>query len=569
MKRIRLVTWLVPSTIVLLLASFAGLPGLRPVMGFGPQARPARPGTLELAVLDQASGQPTPARVELLDADGKGYIAQDALPIDGDCVDRVIPADYTLERAIAVMSKKFTNPFTKTAQFYSVGNSVVSLPPGDYKLKLRKGPEYELQESQLHINSGETTNLTVKMSRWINLPEQGWYSADDHLHIARPVKELNPFLSKWMQAEDVHVANLLEWGLSTRFHNTLQYSFGEGGLYREGDYLLATGQENPRTHFRGHAIILGGKTPINEPEAYLIYQLFWEEAEKQGALKGYAHFGKTSGAEYGLAIDLHGHLLNFLEVLQFEHGVYDVWYDILNLGFRMTPTAGTDYPCLAGIPGRERFYTKVESPLTYDAWLGGVRAGKTFVTNGPILEFQINGKEMGDEVFLKKPGPVVVEGRARFDPRRDILDRIEIIVNGETVKSFPRKGEDSEISFQLPLEMPETSWVALRASGRKTDEATGVFPPFFGPSSLAHTAPIYVTIQGTPPLQAQPQAKVLARKWLAKLEDLEARLQEDQIQYLGRPPANDGVDAEYIRKNRAALLQAIQSAKEYFTGLAR
>jgi len=569
MKRIGPFTFLVPSIIILVIASLVGAPGLRPLMGSAPQAHPPRPGTLELAVLDEASGQPTPARVELLDAEGQGHVAQDALPIDGDCVDRVIPADYTLERAFAVMSKQFVDPYTKTVQFYTVGNSVVSLPPGDYKLKLRKGPEYDLQERQLHINSGETTNLAVKMSRWINMPEQGWYSADDHLHIARPIKELNPFISKWMQAEDVRVANLLEWGLSSRFHNTLQYSFGEGGWYREGDYVLATGQENPRTHFRGHAIILGGKTPINEPEAYLIYQLFWEEAERQGALKGYAHFGKISGAEYGLAIDLHAHLLNFLEVLQFEHGVYDVWYDILNLGFRMTPTAGTDYPCIASIPGRERFYTKVDGPLTYDAWLGGVRAGKTFVTNGPILEFRINGKGMGDEVLLKKPGPVVVEGRVRFDPRRDIVDRLELIVDGEVVKSFPRKGEASEISFQLPYEVPQTSWVALRASGRKTDEATGSFPPFFGPSSLAHTAPIYVTIQGTPPLQAQPPAKVLARKWLAKLEDLEARLQEDQIQYLGRPAVNDGVDADTIRKNRAALLQAIQNAKQYFTDLAR
>jgi hypothetical protein len=569
MKLIRLIAWFVAPTILFLLASYVGAPGLRPLMGLTPQPRPARSGTLELAVLDDASGQPTPARVELLDADHQGYIAQDALPIDGDCVDRVIPADYTLERAIAVMSKKFDNPFTKTSQFYTVGNSVVSLPPGDYKLKLRKGPEYDLQERQLHINSGETTSLTVKMTRWINMPQQGWYSADDHLHIARPVKELNPFISKWMQAEDVHVGNLLEWGLSSRFHNTLQYAFGEGGLYREGDYLLATGQENPRTHFRGHAIILGGKTAINEPQAYVIYQLFWEEAEKQGALKGYAHFGKIEGAEYGLAIDLRGNLLNFLEVLQFEHGVYDVWYDILNLGFRMTPTAGTDFPCLPTIPGRERFYTKVDGPLTYDAWLEGVRTGKTFVTNGPMLEFGVNGKGMGDEVLLKKPGTVMVEGRARFDPHREIPTRLEIIVNGETVKSFPRKGEASEINFQLPLEMPQTSWIALSASGMKTDEATGNFPPFFGASSLAHTAPIYVTVQGTPPLQAQPRAKVLARKWLAKLEDLEARLQEDQIQYLARPAANDGVDADTLRKNRAALLQGIQSAKDYFTNLAR
>jgi hypothetical protein len=529
---------------------------------------------LELTVLDEGSKWPTPARVELLDAEGHGHVAQDALPIDGDCVDRVIPADYTFERAIAAMSKQFVNPYTKTVQFYTSGKSVISLSPGDYQLKLRKGPEYRLQERQIRIQPGATANVTVEMSRWINMPEQGWYSADDHLHIARPVKELNPFISKWMQAEDVHVANLLQWGIQKRFHNALQYSFGQDGLYREGDYIVAAGQENPRTHFRGHAIILGGKTAINFPEAYVIYQLFWEEAERQGALKGYGHFGRLENAEYGLPIDLPGRLLNFLEVLQFERGIYDVWYDILNLGFRMTPTAGTDFTCAdASLPGRERFYTKVRGPLTFEAWLEGVRKGRTFVTNGPILELRANGKEVGDEVDLTMPGSVLVEGRARFDPKRDVVDRLEVIVNGEPIGSFPRRGDSEEIAFQLPYEVQETSWIALRATGRKIDEPVGRFPTFFGPTSLAHTAAIYVTIQGAPPLSAKPAAKVLARKWLARLEDLEMRLAEDQLQYRVAPAPphhiDDGVDAEYLRKNRAALLQAIQAAKKYFTDLAR
>ena len=64
----------------------------------------------------------------------------------------------------------------------------------------------------------------------------------------------------------------------------------------------------------------------------------------------------------------------------------------------------------------------------------------------------------------------------------------------------------------------------------------------------------------------------MARKWLARLEDLEMRLAEEQIQYLAAqapPGSHDGVDAEHLRRNRAALLQAIQAAKKYFTDLAR
>ena len=90
----------------------------------------------------------------------------------------------------------------------------------------------------------------------------------------------------------------------------------------------------------------------------MIYRLFWEEARRQESLSGYAHFETTTMAppSFGLAIDLPHGLLSFLEVLQFNRGVYEAWYEILNTGFRITPTAGTDYPCVgASIPGRERF----------------------------------------------------------------------------------------------------------------------------------------------------------------------------------------------------------------------
>ena len=525
-------------------------------------------GTLNLTVIDSATNQPTPARVELLDPQGNGYVAEDALPIGGDCVEREAPSNLTMERAIALLSKELHNLYTKTTQFYSVGEALLTLPPGSYKLKVYKGTEYQVQQQEVQIEPGASAALTVRMSRWINLPEQGWYSADDHLHIARPVPDLNPFISKWMQAEDIHVANLLQFGVANRFHNTLQYAHGPRGLYREGDYLLATGQENPRTHFLGHGIILGAASPIHFPEAYVIYRLFWEQARRQGALSGYAHWAiePKLGGQSGLAIDLPDGLLNFLEVLQQDIGDYSVWYDTLNLGIRLTPTAGTDYPCTPSLPGRERFYTKVRGPLTYKSWLEGVRAGRTFVTNGPALEFRVSDKELGEEVVLEKPGPVLVEARVRFDPGREAVERLEIIENGQLLRSFPRKGEAAEIECRFTHEVQDTSWLAVRAWGRKlAEQAYSPTRALIYSPSVAHSAPIYIQVKGSPGLSAHPRAKALARPWLARLEDLEMRLAEDQIRYLARP--GQGLGTDYLLRSRAELLRAIQSAKKYFANL--
>jgi hypothetical protein len=532
-------------------------------------------GSLELSTLDRA--QLTPARVELLDENGRAYVAGDALPVGPGYSDRVVPWKGDFDEALSLLSRSIENPFTRTTQFYSTGKSSIVLPPGTFRLRIYKGIEYKLEDRQVRIEAGRTTRLEVALSRWVNMPEENWYSADDHLHISRPLKELNPMISKWMQAEGINVANLLQFGIWKRFVASPQYKHGPDGVYREGDYLLVSGQENPRSHFLGHTIILGGKSPIHFPDSYFIFRNFWEEARRQGALSGYAHWGTGSEAQAGLAIDLPGGLLDFLEILEAWDANYEVWYEILNSGTRMTPTAGTDYGSVPNLPGRERFYTKIKGPLTLEAWLEGIRRGATFVTNGPILDFQVQGKGMGDEVMLKGPGTVLVEARVRFDPARDNLTRLEVIENGKLLKSCPRLGPSGEIQCRFEHQIEETAWLAVRTWGKKVGEGSppeGFVPPFRNrdrgaPASLAHSAAIYVTIEGTAGLAEHPRARVLARVWLARLEDLEQRLTGGNIQHLVHEAGETVPDLEYLRRNRPALLESIQGARKFFAERAR
>lgn len=478
----------------------------------------------------------------------------------------------TLDEALAELSKKVENPFTDTTQFYCVGESEIDLPPGSYRLSVSKGIEYGTYAGEVQIASGGRVERKVEMSRWIDMAEKGWYSADDHLHIARPVDGLNPFISKMMQAEDINVTNILQFGLTRRFHNAIQYAHGPEGVYREGDYILATGQENPRTHFLGHVITLGAGSPINFPDAYLIYRLFFEEVRRQGALSGFAHFATDMlGGHYGLAVVLPHDLLGFVEVFQFNRPNYSTWYDVLNMGFRVTPTAGSDYPCGdASIPGRERFYTRLEGPLAYDSWLEAVRAGKTFVTNGPILEFHVNGAEMGEEISLASQASVTVEGRVQFDRTRDDVERLELVENGRVVRSFPRCDDAGELSFRVEHPVRETSWLALRASGMKLGEVRRpTVYRAFEPTSAAHSAPVHVMLEGAPPLSAHPRARDVMRTWLARLEDLEARLEEDKIDSLAtrlQESLLDLTDGDAIRRDRSALIDEIRQAKDYFAG---
>ena len=220
------------------------------------------PGTLKLTIVDE-QGNPTPARVEVLNSEGKGYVAEDALLVGGDPKDRDVPWKGTVEDALAALDREVKNDHTGTVQFYSTGTSRLSLPPGRYSVKLIKGPEYGVESREVEVGPARDSELKIRMCRWIDMKAKGWYSADGHLHIARPHRELDPFILRWMEAEDLRVSNLLQWGNVGGFNNTIQHSFGPGSVHRKGDYLVASGQESPRTHALGHTVVLGASTPID------------------------------------------------------------------------------------------------------------------------------------------------------------------------------------------------------------------------------------------------------------------------------------------------------------------
>lgn len=239
-----------------------------------PLSAKGQTGTLHLTITDATTGEPVPARVGIQGVDGAYHVAKDALLVGGDCDMSDQGAGYVdLASTLAGFSDRIDNPYTKSTQFYSNGKSVVQLPTGPVTITVFRGPEYKVSVNTVEIQAAETVQHTIELTRWINMPQKGWYSADDHLHIPRPVTELNPYISKMMQAEDIHVANLLQMGKVKNFTIALQHAHGPDSYYQEGNYILAAGQENPRTHFLGHTITLGAATALHNPEKYLIYRL--------------------------------------------------------------------------------------------------------------------------------------------------------------------------------------------------------------------------------------------------------------------------------------------------------
>lgn len=499
-----------------------------------------------------------------------------------------VPGFATLQ-TIWNRHQEVANPYTGTKEFYTDGSLRVRLPAGRYSVTATKGTEYKRRAETIVVEPGEVTRIPFDLARWINLASEGWYSADDHLHIPRPHPRFDSRLTTWMQAEGLNVANLLQMGLARDVHVTPQYEFGTQSAYRQGNTLILSGQENPRTHVLGHAITLGARQFIDFPTDYLLYDRVWEEAHRQGGVNGYAHWA-LGGATEGLAVWAHSELIDFIEVLNLGFPFYDRWYEALDLGVLIGPTAGTDYPCLPSLPGRERFYARPDKALDAESWLDAVRQGKTFVTNGPAIELSVEDTLPGEELLLEQPGDVRVSGRVRFDPDRDEIDVLELIRGGNVVARVDAATDEGEIRLETVLEVDQTTWVALRASGVKRGETPIDLRNFFssmlvlerrsnedvlrglpeGPvarPTAAHTAAVLVTIVGTPPLAEQPRGREVARVWLARLAELERRFAEERMKEWARfPGRGDGVDLQTAQVNQSALLDAIEAARRHYRG---
>ena len=193
------------------------------------------------------------------------------------------------------------------------------------------------------------------------------------------------------------------------------------------------------------------------------------------------------------------------------------------------------------------------------------------------LDFRVQGKGMGDEVVLKGPARVRIEARVRFDPERDNVARLEVILNGRVVRSVPRVDAAGRIQSTFEMDIEESSWLAVRAAGRKLGESVpkdGLLPPYRDRdrgafAAHAHSAPIFVTIENTPRISQRARASAVAQSWIARLDELEALLSEDRIGYLAARKGDMIPSPANLRRNRANLLEAIRNARASYLEMGR
>lgn len=443
-------------------------------------------GWLELSIHDER-GRLAPARLGLYDESGR-------TPLPSTSALEVEEFDDRARMFYLSQEPGTSNwPSVNRWFFYTNGNYRARLPAGEYTLAVARGIEYRIQRRSIRIESSVTRQLAITMERWANLPSQGWYSGDVHIHLAQRGVGDSRLILTIARAEDLHVANSLRMGNMGAIHYP-QKSWRRDGWYGQDDYTVVPGQEDPRTAVRGHTIHLDIPQPVRDASRYLLYHELFERVSELGGISGYAHIGGVGGAlggNVGLALEVPFGLVDFVEILQGGGLGTDLWFDFLNLGYRISPAAGSDYPYVGHV-GEVRSYVKLPNGYSPDAWFDNLAAGRTFVTNGPVLRFELNGADIGAQLALSAGDKISISAQASINSDIDLLERLELIEQGEVVAQSTSTTGAEMLELAYESTARHGTWFVVHATGRTSSNTS-----IFGSRTVeAISAPIYVSVDG-------------------------------------------------------------------------
>jgi hypothetical protein len=244
-------------------------------------------------------------------------------------------------------------------------------------------------------------------------------------------------------------------------------------------------------------------------------------AHAQQGLVGYVHpFDafpepvKDESLTDELPVDVALGKVDYIEVLGFsDHkSTAEVWYRLLNCGFRLPTAAGTDamanFASLRGPVGLNRVYAPVaQGPLNHGQWLLSIKQGKTFATNGPLLGFTLDGHQIGDEIKLPAG-----KHQLKFSAwMRSIapVDHLQIVCNGKVARELELTGTRATADVSDSVSISQSGWCVLRAySDRAEYPVLDLYP-------YATTSPIYISVAGSSP--ASPEAARYFLAWIDRL----------------------------------------------------
>ncbi len=453
-------------------AALLGWVALGVAVAAGPSAGvayAAGEGLLTLTVTDDQTHQPVACRMHLV-GPGKGPRKADPMPFWND-------------------------------HFVFPGTVALKLPVGKYSFQLQRGPEYRTVDGYFAIDHFADDSKDVTLKRCADLAAEGWYSGD--LQVRRPVRDAELL----MLADDLHIAEFVTWwngkiekpakGAAKKplvcFDKNRCYQTVAGGFSRAGTELLYFNLPAPL-----HQSQTSGEYPSEmkyllkareNPDLWvdLTTPYCWD-------LPMLVAMGQVDSIEVinsrfcrrSLSTDEGEGKPRDRKLYQGPMGnarwSQDIYFKLLECGLRIPPSAGSGSGVAPNPVGYNRVYVHLDGEFSYEAWWKNFRAGRVFVTNGPLLRPSVEGQPPGS-VLRGEPGRQREVEIAMTLSTADPISYLDIIQNGK-VKHSLRLDQFINNKGHLPkLYFKESGWFLVRAVTDLSDSYR-----------LAMTAPYFVEI---------------------------------------------------------------------------
>ncbi len=441
------------------------------------------------------------ARISIVDAKGRFYAPANAWIFADDGFD---PKQSPFE------AHYFYGP--------EFNNDRLSVPAGKFTIDVVGGFEMKPLRRTIDVVANRTEKVEAELLPLDFNQEHGrtWVASDLHVHMNYGGSYRNEprHLIEQGESEGLQIISQLTVNKEQRFPD-IQFADSSEEQEKDPDVLVIWGQEF-HTSYWGHRGVVGlpkhlllpGYAGYPNTAAASLYPMnadVYDMAHAQGALVGAVHpfdelpdpFAKPAQKITDeLPVDVALGKLDYMEIVGFsDHkSTAAVWYKLLNLGFRLPAGAGTDATTdyaapIRGQVGFDRVYVWTPSwPTTFEWWINGLKAGRTFATNGPLVEFKLGGEMVGNELKFDAP-QTAIPFSAKL---RSIVpvDHLEIVCNGKVAKDLKLEGERDTADFSGTIPQNESGWCVLRAWADKAEY------PVLDKYPYATTSPVYVTIAG-------------------------------------------------------------------------
>lgn len=500
---------------------------------------------------DAESGQLLAARLYIQSADGaKWFFAKSA-----DEKGSALVYDRAREKSIEKHTTLSAHPF------------VAEVSPGKYTLTVERGKEYLSAVQEVEVADKPIT-VTIKLKRWINMAERGWYSGDTHVH--RAISEL-PNVAL---AEDLNmIYPMSQWVTVSHTlpeKGRVDPELGRLGLRPDQSNSKTVGTESqstapifadpthaivpfnteyeifsvgPKRHTLGAVLILGQKEPLKIGIPPL--KAVAEEAHRQGGLLDLEkhswawtpiiapvmkvdlyplsnnHVWRTEFAFKSWTIEnnwrdnprIETDKDGFTELGWLHYG-WEQYYAMLNCGLRMRPTAGTAngvHPVPAGF---SRVYVDLgQEKFTPELWQKRLNEGHSFVTTGPMLILNNRDAPFGFYTIKKsKPNGIIGVLFATGTIESEYpIERVELIRNGEiSHTSHPKSEQQADGHFVTKLSEEEDAGVQYDDSIWVAVRCFEKLPT--GRLRFAHSAPAFVDYESSSVRPRRDQVRYLIQR---------------------------------------------------------